>query len=65
MNWNAKRAWAAAEHGARSARPPVDGEREDFRLAGIAGASWAEGLAALMLGERIDAEALLLRAADE
>lgn len=65
MDWNAKRAWAAAEHGARSRRPPADGEREDFRLAGIAGASWAEGLAALMLSERSDAEGLLRRAADE
>jgi hypothetical protein len=65
MDWNAKRAWAAAEHDARSRRPPVNGEREDFRLAGIAGASWAEGLAALMLGERRDAEGLLRRAADE
>jgi hypothetical protein len=65
VDWNAKRAWAAAEHGARSRRSPADGEREDFRLAGIAGASWAEGLAALMLGERSDAEGLLRRAADE
>jgi len=65
MDWNAKRAWAAAEHGARSAQPPVEGEREDFRLAAIAGASWAEGLAALMLGERTDGEGLLRRAADE
>ncbi len=65
MDWNAKRTWAAAEHDARSRRPPADGEREDFRLAGIAGASWSEGLAALMLGERSSAEVLLRRAADE
>ena len=65
MDWRAKRTWAAAEHEARSARPLADGEREDFRLAGIAGASWAEGLAALMLGERDEGEALLRRAADE
>ena len=50
---------------ARSARGLVDGERDDFRLAAIAGASWAEGLAALMLGERGEATALLRRAADE
>ena len=65
MDWSGKRAWAAAEHVARSARPPADGEREDLRLAGIAGASWAEGLAALMLGERREAEGLLRRAAAE
>jgi hypothetical protein len=65
MDWNAKRSWAAAEHAARSSRPLADGEREDFRLAGIAGASWAEGLAARMLGEQSDAERLLRRAADE
>lgn len=65
MDWNAKRSWAAAEHAARSAWPLADGEREDFRLAGIAGVSWAEGLAALMLGEPRDAARLLGRAADE
>jgi hypothetical protein len=65
VDWNEKRAWAAAEHVARSTRPLTDGEREDFRLAGIAGASWAEGLTALMLGEQSDAERLLRRAADE
>ena len=65
MDWNEKSAWAAAEHATRSTRLPVAGEREDFRLAGIAGASWAEGLAALMLGERSEAQGLLRRAADE
>ena len=65
VDWNAKRGWAAAEHDARSARGLTEGEREDFRLAGIAGASWAEGLAALMLGERGEAEDLLRLAADE
>jgi hypothetical protein len=65
MDWTAKRAWAAAEHEERSARELPDGGREDFRLAGIAGASWAEGLAALMLGERRDGRELLRRAADE
>ncbi len=65
MDWNAKRSWAAAEHEARSVRPAEEGEREDFRLAAIAGASWAEGLAAMMLGKRDDAARLLRRAADE
>ncbi len=65
MNWGAKRAWAAAEHEERSSRPPEDGQREDFRLAGVAGASWAEGLAALMLGAEADAARLLRRSADE
>ena len=65
MDWSAKRAWAAAEHARRSTGTPVEREREDFRLAAIAGASWAEGLAALMLGERDDAARLLRRAADE
>lgn len=65
MDWTAKRTWAAAEHEVRSRRPAGDAEREDFRLAGIAGASWSEGLAALMLGERSEATVLLRRAADE
>lgn len=65
MDWQARRTWAASEHEARSSRSPTDGEREDFRLAGIAGASWAEGLSALMLGQRSDALRLLGRAAAE
>ena len=40
-------------------------EREDLRLAGIAGASWAAGLAALMLGRDGEARDRLRRAADE
>ena len=36
-----------------------------LRLAGIAGTSWAGGLAALMAGDDAEAGALLLRAADE
>ena len=65
MDWRTKRVSAAAEHAARSARAPDTGEREDFALARIAGASWAEGLAALMDGDPMDARRLLARAADE
>ena len=65
MDWAAKRAWADAEHERRLATPAADGERDDLRLAGIAGASWAGGLAALMLGDGPAATALLVRAADE
>jgi len=65
MDWAAKRDWAVEEHGRRLAPAPADGKREDLRLAGIAGASWAAGLSALMLGERDGAAALLRRAADE
>ena len=65
MDWIAKRAWAEAEHERRLATPPAEGEREDLRLAGIAGASWAGALAALMLGDEAAASALLRRAADE
>lgn len=64
VDWEAKRAWAAAEHETRSATPADGDEREDLRLAAVAGASWAEGLAALMTGDDA-AEALLQRAADE
>jgi hypothetical protein len=65
MDWAAKRDGALAEHEVRLATPAAEGEREDFRLAGIAGASWAAGLSAAMLGERDEAEAFLRRAADE
>lgn len=65
VDWTAKRSWAEAEHARRSATPVPDGEREDLRLAGIAGASWAGGLAALMLGDAVAAAGLLRRAADE
>jgi hypothetical protein len=43
----------------------TEGGRDDFRLAGIAGASWAAGLACAMLGLRDEAETWLRRAADE
>ena len=65
MDWSAKRTWAAAEHEARTARPAAEGEREDFHLAAIAGASWAEGLVALMQGDDGSAGSLLQRAAAE
>jgi hypothetical protein len=65
MDWEAKRAWALAEHERRSAAPSLEGERDDFRLAGIAGASWAAGLAGAMLGRTEEAETWLRLAADE
>ena len=65
MDWQAKLAWAGAEHERRLVATLGPDEREDLRLAGIAGASWAAGLAALMLGDGKDAGARLRRAADE
>jgi hypothetical protein len=65
MDWAAKLEWAEDEHAARARRPAGAGEREDFRLASIAGASWAAGLAALMLGRHDLARERLVKAADE
>ena len=65
MDWALKLEWADGEHDARSRRPLGAGEREDFRLASIAGTSWAAGLAALMLGRPDVARERLVRAADE
>lgn len=65
MDWTAKRESALAEHARRVETPAAEDEREDFRLAGIAGASWAAGLSALMLGDEGGASALLRRAAEE
>lgn len=65
MDWAAKREQALEAHERRIAAPAAQGEREDFRLAGIAGASWAAGLAAAMLGDDRAAATLLSRAADE
>lgn len=65
MDWQAKLAWADVEHERRLAAVAGPDEREDFRLAGIAGASWAAGLAALMLGRDDEARDRLLRGADE
>lgn len=65
MDWAAKRSWADEEHARRSTEPAPEGEREDLRLAAIAGASWAGGLAALMVGDDVAAGRLLRRAAEE
>ncbi len=65
MDWQAKLAWPGAEHERRLAAAAGPDEGEDLRLAGIAGASWAAGLAALMLGRDDEARDRLLRAADE
>lgn len=64
MDWVEKQAWAEREHGLRSGATGVE-EREDLRLAGIAGASWAAGLAAAMAGNGRASAELLRRAADE
>jgi hypothetical protein len=65
MDWQAKLAWAGAEHERRLVASVGPDEREDLRLAGIAGASWAAGLAALMLGRDGEARDRLRRAAGE
>jgi hypothetical protein len=65
VDWEAKLAWANAEHERRLVTSAEPNEREDLRLAGVAGASWAAGLAALMLGDGEAGAALLRRAADE
>jgi hypothetical protein len=65
VDWHAKLGWAEAEHVQRLASVAGQDEREDFRLAAIAGASWAAGLSALMLGRDAEARDRLLRAADE
>jgi hypothetical protein len=63
VDWEAKRAWASREHAQRTTAP-FEG-REDFRLAAIAGASWAGGLASLMLGDQAPGAEWLRRAAAE
>jgi hypothetical protein len=65
VDWEAKLAWAEAEHERRLGAVAEPGEREDFRLAAIAGAAWAAGLSALMLGRADDAGTWLRRAAAE
>ena len=65
MDWAAKRDWAVAEHERRLATVAGPDEREDFRLAGIGGASWAAGLSSLMLGDARSGQEWLRRAADE
>lgn len=65
MDWEAKGRWALEQHEARLAEQTPAGERVDLRLAGVAGASWAAGLATLMVGDSVTASWLLRRAADE
>jgi len=65
VDWEAKLTWAHAEHERRRAARAAAGERDDLRLAGVAGASWAAGLAVLMLAREAEAALLLRRAADE
>jgi hypothetical protein len=65
VDWEEKRRWAEAEHARRSGATVANDEREDLRLAGVAGASWAAGLAALMAGDAPAAASFLRRAADE
>ena len=65
MEWAEKRDWAVAEHERRLATVAGEGEREDFRLASVAGASWAAGLASLMLGDAGTGSEWLRRAADD
>jgi hypothetical protein len=65
VEWSAKLSWAVAEHERRRAVVPREGERPDLVLTAVASASWAAGLAALMLGRRDEAAALLRRAAEE
>jgi hypothetical protein len=64
VDWETKLAWALEEHARRSAGRGRPGEREDFRLAAVAGASWAAGLAAAMAGRDAESRELLRRAAD-
>jgi hypothetical protein len=65
VDWEAKLAWASAEHEARRARGPGKGTRPDLSLAGIGNASWAAGLTALMLRRPNEAQTHLVRAAEE
>lgn len=65
VDWEAKLHASLADHEARAGAPPEAGERPDFQLASVAGASWAAGLAARMLGRDEEARSLLGRAADE
>jgi hypothetical protein len=64
VDWQAKLDAARSSHAER-----VSGggefQRDDLRLAGVASASWAEGLALLMLGRDEDASSVFARAAEE
>jgi hypothetical protein len=65
VDWEASLAASQRRHDERSALEVAHGERLDLHLSGIASASWASGLAALMLGRVAQARELLRRAADE
>lgn len=65
MDWEAKLEWAVSEHERRLRAVATPDEREDFRLAAIAGASWAAGLASIMLGDARTGAEWLRRAAEE
>jgi hypothetical protein len=65
VDWQEYLDAALRRHDERAASAPVEGERHDLCLGGIASASWAAGLAALMLGRADEASSLLARAADE
>lgn len=65
MHWTTKLEAARRLHDERRRRPPDDPARPDLHLAAVASASWAEGLALLMLGRGEDAARTFARAADE
>jgi hypothetical protein len=74
VDWNKRFEAAMRAHQERRVRATETGapreeaeraERPDLALAAVASASWAAGLALLMLGRRDEAAATLRRAADE
>lgn len=65
MDWTARLERARTLHEERLGRPPDDPTRPDLHLAAVASASWAEGLACLMLGRDEEAASAFARAADE
>jgi hypothetical protein len=65
MDWNATLDAARARGAERRTAPLGTDERPDLRLAAVASASWAAGLALLMLGRTEDGAAELGRAAAE
>ena len=65
MGWDARLEEARRSRAERRKATPGSGERADLHLAGIASASWAEGLCLLMLGRRREAATALRRAAAE
>jgi hypothetical protein len=65
VDWEAYLAAALERHDSRAASSLQPGERADLRLGGVASASWAAGLAALMLGRGDEARSHFQRAADE